>query len=88
MPFFGRGAPFGPLAVYFEATGEVEGKPFPVFGLDADPLLARALRPLLLRDRVKDERSDPLAAARRIEVEHEDFADAGLGNATAAGADH
>jgi hypothetical protein len=74
--------------VYFEATGEVEGKPFPVCGLDAHPLLARALHPLLLRDRVKDERADPFAAARRIEVEHEDFADAGLGNATAAGADH
>src|SRR4029453_12545839 len=87
-PVFGRGAPFGPLAVYFEAAGEVEGKPFGVFGLDADPLLARALRPLLLRDRVEDAGADPLAAARWIEVEQEDFADAGLGNATAAGADH
>jgi hypothetical protein len=77
MPFFGRAAPFGPLAVYFEATGEVEGKPFPVFRLDADPLLARALRPLLLRDRLEDERADPLASARRVEVKHEDSPTAG-----------
>ena len=71
MPFFGRGAPFGPLPVYFEAAGVVEGKSFRVFGFDADPLLACAPRPLLLGDRVEDERADPLAAARWIEVEHE-----------------
>src|SRR5215218_3191942 len=88
LAFLGRGAPFGSFPAYFEAAGDVEGKSFPVFGLDADPLLAYAPRPLLLGDRVEDQRADPFAAARRVEVEHEDLADAGLGHATAAGADH
>src|SRR4029450_10678153 len=47
-----------------------------------------ARRLMLLRHGVEDAGADPLAAARWIKVEHEDFADAGLGNATAAGADH
>ena len=88
MAFLGRGAPFGSFPAYFEAAGDVEGKSFRVFGLDADPLLAYAPCPLLFGDGVEDERADPFAAARRVEVEHEDLADAGLGDATAACADY
>jgi hypothetical protein len=83
-----RGARFGLVPAYIEATGVVEGKSFRVLGLDADPLLARTLGTLLLSDRIEEEGADPFAAARRVEVEDEDLADAGTGHATAAGADH
>ena len=51
-------------------------------------LLARTLGALLLSDCVEQEGADPFAAARRVEVEDEELADARLGHATAAGADH
>ena len=77
-PLFDGGAELRPLPADAEAARIVEGQSLRVVGLDAHPLLARSLRALLIRDRVEETRTDPLAAASRVEIEDEDLADPGL----------